>query len=84
VLGRCSDPQEAAQTLVQRAIEAGGRDNVSTVVVDVATTSAGASDAYTTVPRPAERSAPGTATGAWDEMLDGATVPRATTTEVEL
>jgi len=84
VLGMCSDPQDAAQRLVQRAIEAGGRDNVSTVVVDVATTSAGASDAYTTVPRPAEQCAPGTGTGGWDEMLDGATVPRATTTEVEL
>jgi serine/threonine protein phosphatase PrpC len=84
VLGQCSDPQDAAQRLVQRAIEAGGRDNVSTVVVDVATTSSGASDAYTTVPRPADQSAPGTTTGTWDEMLDGATVPRATTTDVEL
>ena len=84
VLGQCSDPQDAAQQLVQRAIKAGGRDNVSTVVVDVATTSSGASDAYTTVPRPADQSAPGTTTGTWDEMVDGATVPRAKTTEVEL
>ena len=82
VLGRSSDPQEAAQALVQLAIDAGGRDNVSTVVVDVATTVGGQSDAHTTVPRVVGRLVPGTGPGAWDEMLDGATVPRATTTEV--
>jgi protein phosphatase len=35
VLRRLSDPQEAADELVRRALEGGGRDNVTVVVVDV-------------------------------------------------
>jgi serine/threonine protein phosphatase PrpC len=81
VLGRCGDAQEAAQALVRLAIDAGGRDNVSTVVVDVATTVTGESDAHPTVPRPAAEPVPCGATDTWDETLDGATVPRALTTE---
>jgi protein phosphatase len=35
VLRRLSEPQEAADELVRRALEGGGRDNVTVVVVDV-------------------------------------------------
>jgi protein phosphatase len=35
VLRRLSDPQEAADELVRRALEGGGRDNVTVLVVDV-------------------------------------------------
>ena len=35
VLGDCDDPAAAAQTLVDEAVRAGGRDNVTAVVVDV-------------------------------------------------
>jgi protein phosphatase len=35
VLRRLADPQEAADELVRRALEGGGRDNVTVVVVDV-------------------------------------------------
>jgi serine/threonine protein phosphatase PrpC len=35
VLGRLDDPAEAADELVRMAVEAGGRDNVTVVVVDV-------------------------------------------------
>jgi protein phosphatase len=34
VLAACPDPQEAAEELVRRAVLAGGRDNVTVVVVD--------------------------------------------------
>ena len=80
VLGRYGDPQEAAQELVRLAIDAGGHDNVSTVVVDVATTAGGGSDVHMTMPRAGADLAP----AAWDEMLDGATVPRVRTTEDQL
>lgn len=76
VLGLFADPQEAAQELVRLAVDAGGHDNVSTVVVDVATADAG--DTHMTVPR----AGAGLGPGAWDEMLDGATVPRARTREI--
>lgn len=82
VLGRYGDSQEAAQVLVQLAIDAGGQDNVSTVVVDVATTGTDESDPHLTMPRPTPCSSPGGTTHVWDEMSDGATVPRAPTTEV--
>jgi len=78
ILAEHSDPQQAAQHLVQRAVEAGGHDNVSAVVVDVAT-AVGDEDVHVTVPRAGAELAP----SAWDEMLDGATVPRTRTTEVQ-
>jgi len=42
-------PQQAAETLVAAAVEAGGRDNVTVVVVDIAESSNGANEA--TLPR---------------------------------
>ncbi|MBO3093807.1 PP2C family protein-serine/threonine phosphatase [Cellulomonas dongxiuzhuiae] len=74
VLGALDDPQEAAARLVQDALERGGRDNVSAVVVDVATTST-PEQTHTTLPR----SAPDLGPHLWDEMLNGATVPRRAT-----
>lgn len=73
VLAAVTDPQEAAARLVQDALERGGRDNVSAVVVDVATASAPPEQTHTTAPR----SAPDLGPHLWDEMLNGATVPRA-------
>jgi len=35
VLGRCGDPRDAADQLVAAALDAGGRDNATAVVVDV-------------------------------------------------
>lgn len=49
LLGRFADPQEAAQHLVAAAVRAGGHDNVSAVVVDVAVVH-DAVDTDTTVP----------------------------------
>ena len=73
VLGASDDPQEAAAQLVQHALERGGRDNVSVVVVDVATAPApDAEQAHVTAPR----SVPDLGPHLWDEMLNGATVPR--------
>ena len=72
VLGERADPQDAATVLVNRALERGGRDNVSVVVVDVATTAADVEETHTTTPR----SGPDLSPHLWDEMLNGATVPR--------
>ena len=72
VLHAFDDPQQAAQELVDHAVAAGGRDNVTVVVVDVG--AASAADLETTG-RPATRSALDVAqTGA--EALDGVTLPR--------
>ncbi|MBO0899996.1 serine/threonine-protein phosphatase [Cellulomonas sp. zg-ZUI222] len=71
VLASVDDPQEAAAMLVQEALERGGRDNVSAVVVDVATATA-PEQTHATAPR----SAPDLGPHLWDEMLNGATVPR--------
>jgi len=71
VLASVDDPQEAAALLVQEALERGGRDNVSAVVVDVATATA-PEQSHATAPR----SAPDLGPHLWDEMLNGATVPR--------
>ncbi|MFC0646263.1 PP2C family protein-serine/threonine phosphatase [Cellulomonas phragmiteti] len=71
VLAALDDPQEASARLVQDALERGGRDNVSAVVVDVATSTA-PEQTHTTLPR----SAPDLGPHLWDEMLNGATVPR--------
>ena len=35
ILGRCTDPEMAANELVDRAVDAGGHDNVTVLVVDV-------------------------------------------------
>jgi protein phosphatase len=44
-LRRLADPDEAAKELVRLAVDAGGRDNVTVVVVDVVTDDAAAHDA---------------------------------------
>lgn len=67
------DPQDAAAALVAGAVEHGGRDNVTAVVVDVLAATEEFDDEHVTVPR--DRTPPGRG---WDEMLDGATVPRQT------
>jgi protein phosphatase len=77
VLADVADPQEAAARLVGLALDRGGRDNVSVVVVDVATTAGANDDAHITVPRLGADLGP----HLWDEMLNGATVPRARRTE---
>ncbi|WP_147572810.1 PP2C family protein-serine/threonine phosphatase [Cellulomonas massiliensis] len=71
VLAGTSDAQDAASELVERAVAHGARDNVSAVVVDVATAGA-RDDVHITVPRGGELTP-----HLWDEMLNGATVPRA-------
>ncbi len=73
VLGEVAQPQDAAARLVREALAHGGRDNVSAVVVDVAATVTSADDLQVTAPRPAL----GVDPAGWDEMLDGATLPRA-------
>lgn len=79
VLQSVVDPQDAAHALVAAAVVAGGRDNVSAVVVDVA--SLGEESTDVTVPQPDARPAlvpTPTAPEAdpWDDAVDGATVPR--------
>jgi len=73
VLVSTSDPQDAAALLVRLALEHGARDNVSAVVVDVATSTGAHEDVHITVPRVDSDRGP---QQPWDEMLDGATVPR--------
>lgn len=51
VLAGVSAPQEAADELVARAVAAGGRDNVTVVVVDLLATAAGSDVDVMTVPR---------------------------------
>src|SRR5690606_37499483 len=63
-LRRVEDPGEAARSLVQQALEAGGRDNVTVVVVDVADDGgrverAGAALAGTAAPRTTRHRPPG-------------------------
>ncbi|WP_231505243.1 PP2C family serine/threonine-protein phosphatase [Cellulomonas sp. URHE0023] len=72
VLVSTSDPQDAAALLVRLALEHGARDNVSAVVVDVATSTGADEDVHITVPRVDSDLGP----HQWDEMLNGATVPR--------
>ncbi|QIK82616.1 PP2C family serine/threonine-protein phosphatase [Sanguibacter sp. HDW7] len=74
------DPQQAADWLVGAAVEAGGRDNVTVVVVDVASTWMDLPIDDATVTRGSlekiraqRRAAGGTR---WDEELHGETVPR--------
>lgn len=76
ILSTETDPQAAAEALVEAALVAGGRDNVSVVVVDVATvwnhlgSTDLTNDNETTVSRD-ER-----AEVVWDEQKHGATLPR--------
>lgn len=75
------DPQVAADWLVGAAVESGGRDNVTVVVVDVVTLAGGlpAEDATITRGRIEDADRPprhGPDGAAWDEALHGTTVPR--------
>lgn len=72
------DPQLAAERLVAEAVAAGGADNISAVVVDVATVQApiAGAEAEVTTPAPTRPAA------AWIEEIDGATVPRYSRTEL--
>jgi len=66
-----SDAQDAADNLVADALAAGGRDNVSVVVVDLAPSDgAGLGVGATAVDGEDTNSH-------WDEQLEGATIPRA-------
>ena len=73
-LGSRADPQAAAVALVDEALARGARDNVTVVVIDVVPSSGETSladafdDEHPTVSRGSGHR--------WDEMVDGATVPR--------
>lgn len=67
LLASSSDPQVVAERLVDAAVERGSRDNVTAVVVDVASAQAGANDSTAEARRPEQ---------AWDEASDGTTNPR--------
>lgn len=69
VLGSCEDPQIAAELLVDGAVEAGSRDNVTAVIVDAA---ARPEELDTTAERARRHSHT-----PWDEQSDGSTQPRA-------
>jgi len=79
VLATVPDPQEAAQRLISDALDAGGRDNVSAVVVDVAAVGEGPDVGMTVKAshlgqlRAAVRDEH---PDGWDEQVDGATLPR--------
>ena len=73
VLAAEADPGEAAARLVSAALAAGGHDNISAVVVDVATAPAEPDVEQTS---PADRLGEGP--DGWDEDVHGATVPRTT------
>ena len=72
------DPQLAAERLVAEAVAAGGADNISAVVVDVASVQAPITGAEAEVTTPA----PTRPAAAWIEEIDGATVPRYSRTEL--
>ena len=78
VLASVADPQAAAQLLVDAALAAGGRDNVSAVVVDVASAPGGPDLDITvlTTGRAALVAGVSSDRDTWDEEVDGATVPR--------
>ncbi len=75
VLATVTDPQAAAERLVAEAVAAGGADNISAVVVDVATVAPGGGRVERTAPSPARAQAART------DEIDGATVPRFSRTE---
>ena len=82
VLIEVADPQEAAQRLISEALDAGGRDNVSAVVVDVAVAQDGADIGVTIAASrfglvvDGEDDDEDEDSGEWNEEVDGATVPR--------
>ncbi|KGM11843.1 PP2C family protein-serine/threonine phosphatase [Cellulomonas bogoriensis] len=82
VLRTVPDPQLAAQDLVDRALAAGGRDNVTAVVVDVAVARSAVDTDVTlrAVDRP--ETSTSQAPGQWDEAVDGVTLPSGTRPEV--
>jgi protein phosphatase len=81
VLTSAQDPQDAAQQLVAAALDAGGRDNITAVVVDVAAAPHGP-DTESTL-QSADRSDPSPqGAGSWDDDVDGATVPQPTRARV--
>lgn len=82
ILAEVADPQDAAQRLVAAALRAGGKDNVSAVVVDVAV-AADSPDVETTV-RAADRATDTGPIAVWDEDTDGATIPRPTSERPEV
>jgi protein phosphatase len=68
VLAGAAGSGEAATELVRRAVEAGGRDNATAVVVDAAPITDDSPEWLAFGAGPADRT--------WDETVDGATVPR--------
>ncbi|MCL3863206.1 protein phosphatase 2C domain-containing protein [Actinotalea sp. K2] len=87
VLSEVADPQDAAQRLVADALVAGGRDNVSAVVVDVAAAHDAADVELTQ--RSNARDGRSQASPAapddhdpWDDEIDGSTVPSPTRSRV--
>ena len=56
LLAECADPQEAADRLVAAAVDHGGRDNVTAIVVDAVSVANPNLDSHAdTVPRPREK-----------------------------
>lgn len=68
VLARTEGAGAAAVELVRRAVEAGGRDNATAVVVDAAPSTERPTGWLAFAADPADRT--------WDETVDGATIPR--------
>lgn len=68
VLARTPGAGAAAAELVRRAVEAGGRDNATAVVVDAEPTTEHPDGWLASAAVPADRT--------WDETVDGATIPR--------
>lgn len=67
-LTMCGRPETAASALIRRALQAGGRDNVSVVVIDVVSGGARLRPDDSTAGR-------GAASALTDSMLEGTTVP---------
>lgn len=80
-----ADPQQSADWLVGAAVDAGGRDNVTVIVVDVAA-AWGELSAEETITRGTAQAARMPRKGPdgtpWDEELHGETVPREGATDV--